>query len=320
MIHNKRKQFRGVFAFLGLVLLLSAGGMASCFAADSKEAYSRKHTLVIGKVSSNPKKHYAYIKPILDYVVQNMGDIGIKQGKVLLVKDNKQMIRYIKRGKVDWITETPFSAVIFEEKSGAEMLLRKWKKGVPEYHTVFITRKNSGINSLEKLKGKTIAFEDPGSTTAFYVPFSVLKEKGFDLEELETPREKPGASNVGYVFARQEINMSTWVHKGLVAAAAYSNLDWIKEDHTPKAFKKDLRIFHKTRSFPRAIELVRKDLDPKIKQRLKDILLNAHNDPKAKTALRRYQKTTKFDELDERAKAGMEEVRKILRIVRSEEE
>jgi phosphonate transport system substrate-binding protein len=103
-----------------------------------------------------------------------MRDLGIKQTQVLFAKDNTQMISYLREGKVDWVTETLFSAVFYREKARAEILLRKWRKGASEYYTVFFTQKGSGIDSLEDLKGKMIAFEDPGVTTAFYVPASVL--------------------------------------------------------------------------------------------------------------------------------------------------
>ena len=279
---------------------------------------TQKHTLVIGKISSNPKKHYRYLKPIADYAVKHMQDLGIREAKVLMAKDNRQMINYLRQGRIDWVTETAFSAVLFEKKAKAEMLVRKWKKGVPEYHTIFFVRKDSGLDTLDDLKGKTIAFEDPGSTSAYYAPAALMIDRGLQLVELGTLREKPMPDTVGYSFSGAEINTSTWVHKGLVDAGAYSNLDWNKEDHLPKAFKKDFKIIYQSNPFPRAIELVRKDLDPRIKQRLKAVLLNAHADPQARKALRAYQKTKKFDEIDESVQDGIQAAGKILKIVQAE--
>ncbi len=309
--HERNRRFMASLLTGLLVPALCVVMLAPPAAVGADEASAEKHTLVIGKVSDNPKKHYKYLKPIVDYAVQRMGDLGITEGKVLMARDNRQMIRYLRRGKVDWVTETAFSAVLYEEKAGAEILVRKWKKGVPEYYTVFFTRNDSGIESLADLRGRVIAFEDPGSTTAFFVPASVLLGEGYELAQLESPREKPPADMVGYVFAGDEINISTWVHKGLVDAGAYNNLDWKTEDHTPSLFRKNMTIFHQTRSFPRAVELVRKDLDPAVKSRLKTILLKAHDDPKGRSALKAYQKTTQFDELDTGTKAGLEEARRI---------
>lgn len=192
------------------------------------------------------------------------------------------------------------------------MVLLKHKKGVPTYHTVFFTRQDSGIESLEDLKGKVITFEDKGSSTGFFIPAAILLEAGLELVELESPRDSVSGDQVGYVFAKAEINMSTWVHKGLVAAGAYSNLDWNKEDHNPTSFRESMQIFHQSGEYPRAIELVRKDLRPEVKQRLISVLLKAHQDPAAKSALKAYQKTTQFDAIDETVKAGIERARGVM--------
>jgi len=103
-----------------------------------------------------------------------------------------------------------------------------------------------------------------------------------------------------------------------VDVGAFNNLDWNKDDHVRKVYRKEMKIIYKSRRFPRALELVRDDLDPRIKQRLKEVLLNSHNDPKAQKALSAYQKTKKFEELDDNSWAALEESRRILKIVRSE--
>lgn len=274
-----------------------------------------KDTLVIGKVSDNPKKHYRYLKPMVDYVAGKMQDLGIKQGKVLMAKNNQQMIRYLKQGKVDWVTETVFSSVVLQNEAGAEIMLRKWKKGVPDYYSLIFVRKDSGIHSLQDLKGRTIGFEDPGSTSAYYIPASVLIRNNLELYQLNSPREKSPADKVGYVFTNEEINTSTMVYKGLIDAGAFNNLDWEKENHNPELFRNNIRVIYKTKRFPRALEVVRKNLEQKIKQRLKELLLKAHEDPDAKSALRLYQKTKKFDELNDKIMESIEEARKLEKIV-----
>ena len=48
---------------------------------------------------------------------------------------------------------------------------------------------------------------------------------------------------------------------------------------------------------PRMIEMLRGNLDPKIKAKIKEVLLHAHEDPAAQEALRAYgPETAKFDE------------------------
>ncbi len=285
---------------------------------DLGRAGARERTLVIGRVSDNPKKHYKRLKPMVDYVASHLKDLGIMQGAVLMFKNNQELIQAVNEGRIDWVTETPFSAIIFSEATGAEIMLRKWKKGVPDYYSVFITRKDSDIDSLCDLKGKTIAFEDSGSTTAYFVPAAALKKEGLQLQKLSSPREEPPADKVGYAFAGGELSITTWVHKEITDAGAYSNLDWESSKDTPDVFRKDLKIIYQSKPLPRAVELIRKDLDPKIKKRIKNILLRAHEDPEAKKALKLYDKTKKFDEFKGEAKEGLEEARRILEYIREE--
>jgi len=271
--------------------------------------------LVIGKVSSNPKKHYRYLKPIADYVAAQMADLGITGAKVLMARNDQQLIRYLRQGRVDWVTDTPFATVIYQDAGVADPLVRKWKKGVAEYHTIFIARRDSGIRSLADLAGRTIAFEDPGSTSAFLVPYATLVEQGMDLVELASPREEAPEGRIGYVFSKEEINTSNWVHKGIVDAGAYSNLDWDTKDHLPRQYQEDMVIFHTTPPMPRAIESVRRGLDPRIKERLRSILLGLHDDPDAENILKAYQKTTRFDELTDEILAGLDTARRLREVI-----
>jgi len=272
--------------------------------------------LVVGKVSDNPRKHAGFLKPIGEYVATRMEDLGVTGYKILMARDNAQMMSYLREGRVDWVTETAFSAAIFARETGAEPLVRKWKKGVAEYHTVFFTRHDSGLTNLSDLRGKVIAFEDPGSTSAFYIPTAMLISEGLELVKLTSPRERPPEDKVGFVFSNEEVNSSTWVHKGLVDAAAFSNLDWEKDDHTYVAMRKDLKIFEQSLDFPRAIEMVRPGLEPEIKARLRELLLSAHLDPDASNALRAYQKTARFDEITPAIAASLDEAQRIADIVR----
>jgi phosphonate transport system substrate-binding protein len=272
----------------------------------------RKGSLVIGRVSDNPRKHYRRLKPMVDYVVSRLSNLGIARSGVLFAKNNKEMIEYLKEGKVDWVTETPFSALLFCEQADAEIMVRRWKEGRPDYCSIFFVRKDSGIDSINNLKGKKIAFEDPGSTTGCLIPKALLNKAGFKTVRLASPRKNPPADAIGYVFAGRDINITTWVHKGMVDAGVYGDIDWENRDDCPPAFKKNLRIIYKSGPFPRAMEIIRKGVDPVIKKRIKEILLNAHKDPKAKKALKAYRETKRFDEFTGEAKEQLDVVRQLL--------
>ena len=285
----------------------------------SVQAEARQEVLVLGKVSTDPHQHYQHLKNMVDYVAARMQDLGIRRGEVLIARDNQQMIQYLREGKVDWVGETVFSGILFEQKANAEILLRRWKKGVPTYRTVFITRKDSGIRQLSDLIGKTIAFEDPGSTSAYFIPVAELLSAGLQLARLKSPGQAVPVGKIGYVFSKEEINTSTWVYKGLVDAGAYSNLNWQSEKDTPKNSRRMMTVFHQTAEMPRAIEVVRGDLASAVKARIKTILLQSAKDPVAKSVLQGYGKTSKFDSIKKMPANSLKQARRMLDIMKKEQ-
>ncbi|CAN5625217.1 phosphate/phosphite/phosphonate ABC transporter substrate-binding protein [soil metagenome] len=263
-----------------------------------------RHVLVLGRISDDPKAHYQQLKPLLDYVVPRMADVGIREGRILMARDRKQMESYLRRGRVDWVTETAASAMQLQLGAGARALLLTERDGVRRYRTVFFTRRDSCIASLDDLRGRSIAFQSPGSTSGYYMPAVSLLERALPLELLLSPRDRPVANSVGYLFARSELNVSTWVHKRLVDAGAFSNLDWDSPQRLPEPYRRDLVVFHQTPDYPRAVEMVRGDLAPEVQARLREVLMAAAEDPDADEALLRFFKTTRFlvpTSADERA-------------------
>ena len=156
-----------------LTLCLTSTGIALNARVEAEEAPTAKVSgtaLTLGRVTTNPKKYVPGLEALGRYLVARLGDMGITENRVVLARDNEHMIELLRRREVDLVSETPFTALTFEKKVSAEILLREWKKGVSSYHTVFFTRKDSAIQSLQDLVGKTVAFEDPGSTSAYFVP------------------------------------------------------------------------------------------------------------------------------------------------------
>ena len=279
-----------------ILTLLSVSLPELCLA--NAEENERKQTLIIGKVSNNPGKHIKHLQPIGEYAVSKLGELGINKVKIVFARDNKQMIHLIKTGQVDWVTESVYSALIFEQQASARIFLKRWKKNRDQYHSVFITRKDSGINELEQLQGKTLAFEDKGSTTGFFLPVIELMKKNIPVTHLHARQNYLLGNRVGYAFAGNELNIATWVLKGLVHAGAYSNADWESENQTPLGIKKDLKVFKKTANYPRMFELLAPHVSRTVENKLSRALLKAEFDQKGIKALQKYQHTTRFERLD----------------------
>lgn len=254
--------------------------------------------LVLGRISDDPKAHYEQLRPLLEYVVPRMADVGIREGRILMARDSQQMASYLRRGRVDWVTETAAAAVLLRQRAQARPLLLTERDGKSHYHSVFFARRDSGLRGVDDLRGRTVAFQRPSSTSAYFLPAAELLGRGHVLEILPSPVEHVDSEAVGYVFARSELNISTWVHKRLVDAGAMSHLDWDNPSRMPAAFRRDFVVIGRTPEYPRAVELVRGSLDPKIAARLREVLLGAAADPKAGPALRGFFGTTRFLALD----------------------
>ncbi|QDW65795.1 phosphate/phosphite/phosphonate ABC transporter substrate-binding protein [Luteimonas granuli] len=283
--------------------------LAASFALCVPAAATEPGVLVLGRISDDPAAHYDQLKPLLDYVVQRMGDVGIREGRVLMARDLRQMESYLRRGRVDWVTETAGSAMALQTRAGARPLLLTERSGVGSYHTVFITRRDSGIEGLDDLRGRSIAFQNPTSTSAYFVPAMTLIERGLKMEILLSPFDRPAGDSVGYLFARSEFNISTWVHKGLVDAGALSNLDWDSVQRMPESYRRDLVAVHATGDYPRALEMVRGDLPDAIATRLREVLAEANNDPDASEALQRFFGTTRFLPVDAETAGALDTLR-----------
>ncbi|HEV8694823.1 MAG TPA: phosphate/phosphite/phosphonate ABC transporter substrate-binding protein [Lysobacter sp.] len=276
--------------------------------------------LVLGRISDDPKAHYEQLKALLDYVVPRMKDVGIREGRILMAKDAQQMASYLRRGRVDWVTETAGTGMMLKQRAGAKPILLTERDGSSHYHSVFFARADSGIHSLDDLRGHSVAFQRPLSTSAYFLPATELLHRGNTLELLLSPTDKLDSSVVGYVFARSELNIATWVQKRLVDVGVMSNQDWENPRRVPAAFRRDLRIIGETGDVPRAVELVRSDLDPKVEARLRKVLCEASRDPEARDALLGFFKTTRFLSVDAASQRALDNLADGVGRVRNEVE
>lgn len=267
--------------------------------------------LVLGKVSSNFPKHQAMLQPLAQYLASNLSEFGIRSGEVLLARTNAELIRYLREGKVDLVTDTPFSAMLYAATGVGEPAALKWKKGVPTYYALLFVRKDSPIESLSDLVGHTLAFEDPGSTSAYMLPAAALMQQGFQLSELSSARTQAPDDSIGFIFSGAENTTSRLVYDRVADAGAISNLDWDKPDHVPTRHKREYRVIYRSQPVPRAVEVLRSSMEPALKERIVALLINAHKDPRARKALREYQKTKRFSTLDEATLQQLNEFKRL---------
>jgi phosphonate transport system substrate-binding protein len=163
-----------------------------------------------------------------------------------------------------------------------------------EYHALIFTTRNGETKRLEDLRGKIIAFEDPGSTSGHFLPKFYLSKRGFKLSQKSQVGANVAAGEVGYIFAYSQDKLVDWVLAKQVAAGAFSNDDYATLDERKKS---ELTILAETDSLPRHVVSVRRDLAPALVNRLEKILLSMHQDDAGRLILQRTDGTTKFEAL-----------------------
>ncbi len=289
-------------AFLVATLLLTAGPKAE---AQTKQVTSIK-TLTLGGVFQDPRAPVEeHFRPLAAYVARKLSPSGDIKGAVLVAPNAAQMMKLLDEKQVDFYMESPYPTYLINHLGAATLLLRRWKGGMAEYRSLIFTGKESGIARLEELRGKIIAFEDPGSTSGYFLPKLFLLKKGFSVVEKPSLEAKVAAGEIGYTFGAVEKNVVSLVLQKRVAAGAFSNDDHASLDEKSKAA---IAILGETESMPRHLVSVRKDLPEPVIKRLKEILLSMHQDEEGQKILRQTGNTTKFDALP----GGEESVRRKL--------
>ncbi len=163
-----------------------------------------------------------------------------------------------------------FAYLLAHKKYGANAVLRVARRyGELSYRGEFIVPASSGIERIEQLEGKTIAFVDPSSTSGYIYPMEMLKKLKV------TPKHQ--------VFANGHNQVVTKVYLGDVDAGAvfFSRPDTVTGEQLdarakvkteyPDVFEK-VKIIGLTDEIPNDPVVVRNGLDAAITEKLVNAL------------------------------------------------
>jgi len=154
-------------------------------------------------------------------------------------------------------------------------VLTKESDGSTGYYAVVYVRADSPYQSLDDLKGQSIAFADPNSASGYLVPRSEMREQGKDPESFFSRTGFAGGHEQGVIAVLQKQYDAgvTWssgigdVTKGytrgaLTAMVQKGMLDMSK-----------LRIIWRSRKIPNGPFGMRKDLPADLKQEMRDFMM-----------------------------------------------
>jgi phosphonate transport system substrate-binding protein len=277
--------------FLVLALWLTVGTQTE---AQSKPETALK-TLTLGAIFQDPREPVEeHFRPLANYLARKLSPSGDTKGAVVVAANVAQMMKLLDEKRIDFYMESPYPTYQINRLGAAALLLRRWKGGMAEYRSLIFTAKDRGIARLEELRGKFIAFEDPGSTSGYFLPKLFLLKKGFAVVEKPNLAAKVGAGEIGYIFTGTDKNVVSLVLQKKVAAGAFSDDDRGQLDENSKAA---IAVLGESEAVPRHLVSARKDLAQPPVMRVKEILLGMHQDDEGQKILRQTGNTTKFDAL-----------------------
>jgi phosphonate transport system substrate-binding protein len=102
------------------------------------------------------------------------------QIKTTVAQDYQALVEATRSGKLDFAWLSPVSYVQAHDQAKAQVLLKSVRNGGPYYWSAFVVRKDSGIKTLNDMRGKTIAWIDPNSAAGYTFPRATLVAKGIN--------------------------------------------------------------------------------------------------------------------------------------------
>ncbi len=220
----------------------------------------------------SPLETVRYYKQMIDYVGSKLGS----PIEMVQKEHYDEMDKMLEGGEVSiaFLCAGPY--VKDHAKFGAELLVAPQSYGQPFYHAYIIVHKDSPIKDLAGLKGKKFAFTDPKSNTGALVPtYMVAKE--FKMPPKQFFRE------VTYTGSHDKSVEA--VAKKFADGASIDSLIYDYAAKKNPQYTSETKIILKSPPYGIPPIVVRKDIDPVLKEKIKNIFMDMHKDPAGKAIL-----------------------------------
>ncbi len=148
--------------------------------------------------------------------------------------------------------------------------------GSTGYYSVLYVKAESDYQSLEDLKGKTLAFADPNSTSGYLVPSYELKQNGYDPDKYFSQANFAGGHEQGVVAVLNDQYDAgvTWSSMVGEESEGYSNGNLYKMVQKGALDMEDIRILWQSNEITNGPRVVRKTLPDELKATYKQMLLD----------------------------------------------
>lgn len=235
-------------------------------------AKEEKETLIIGRVpAENVLRLLKRSQPLIRYLEKEL-DMRVR---FQFAKDYEAMIEGMEKKVYDLVLLGPKSYVEGQAKAGYYAILKPIRHGSATYRSMIIVREDSGINTLNDLKGKSFCFTDKESASGYLYP------KVFFLKRGITPDRD--FSQVFFTGTHDGVVLNVY-HKNFVAGACF-------DDARKSAFKdepekiEELKVIARTPSISNEPFAVRPDLNKKLVEKIISAFLKLGESPEGRKIL-----------------------------------
>ncbi|MBN2081252.1 phosphate/phosphite/phosphonate ABC transporter substrate-binding protein [bacterium] len=243
-----------------MLLIMLAGG---CYkpASESQPLGSEDNPLIMAFVpSTEAEKVIASAEEMIDLLEQDTG----LHFKTLGAPSYVGIVEAMAVGKVQVAWLPPMAYVFAHQRNGDEVILKVVRNGKPTYRGQIVVMADSGIESLDDLRGKRIAFTDATSASGHYYPSALLREAGIDPE-----------TDLEVIYAGGHDAAVLALVKGSVdAACCYDDARSKLIDLGFPDINETTRILAFTPDIPADNVAVIKDLDPELTAKVRQGLLD----------------------------------------------
>lgn len=195
--------------------------------------------------------------------------------------DYNAIIEALRTGKADMAYMGPLALALGVDRADLEPIVMKAEDGDPEkaiYHSVLVANAaNTEINSIMDIKGKTMAFVDPDSTSGNLVPTAEIM-KAFEGENLNSDLLHTNGDffeAVSYSGSHQAGLQA--VIKGDVDVVPISDQILASEIANGNAAEADVKVIHESGAIPAEAMVVGESVDDETKELLTRFLVEYDN-------------------------------------------
>lgn len=243
----------------------------------------------------NPDQLLEDVGPVTNYLEKRLGT----RVQAFTATDYAGVVEALRNQRADVGFMGPLQYVLAHQQAGAVPLLGEVYNGAATYRSRIFVRKDSGIRSAADLKGRTVAFTDPISSSGYLYPLEIFRDAG-----LIRQRDDAEGFFGRIYFAGGDEQALRAVLNGFVDAAgigqySYSLLRPEERDQ--------MRWIAESKPIPSHCVVVRKDLPAVRVKGLKQALLELEGGPQ-KHLLRSLYNVDGYVEVDHQTYAEVEQL------------